>query len=182
MCLPGTFKLTRSLTHLWSLSSDADQLAKKKLSDLSPVSETLIPYQSGDVLELDEVWSFVFMRVNQVWLWTALCRRIRQIVAYVNGDHSAETCRVLWNRIPLEYRQCHTFSDFWRAYALIFPEETHRSVGKETGETTHMERWNNTLRQRIGRLVRETLSFSKDDWWHDKVTHWFILSYNLGII
>jgi hypothetical protein len=60
------------------------------------------------------------------------------------------------------------------------PEKTHRSVGKETRETAHMERWNNTLRQRVGHFVRETLSFSKKDWWHDRVTHWFIVEYNLS--
>jgi len=43
-----------------------------------------------------------------------------------------------------------------------------------------MERWNNTLRQRVGHFVRETLSFSKKDWWHDRVTHWFIVEYNLS--
>jgi IS1 family transposase len=34
-------------------------------------------------------------------------------------------------------------------------------VGKETGLTAYIERLNNTLRQRISRLVRKTLSFSK---------------------
>lgn len=102
-------------------------------------------------------------------------------MAFVNGDHSLETCQKLWERIPEDYRFCHTFSDFWKAYSLVFPEETHRSVGKETGETAHMERWNNTLRQRIGRFVRETLSFSKNEWWHDKVIQWYIISYNLDV-
>ncbi|MDE0907720.1 MAG: hypothetical protein OSB18_10125, partial [SAR324 cluster bacterium] len=36
------------------------------------------------------------------------------------------------------------------------------------------------LRQRVGCFVRETLSFSKKDWWHDRVTHWFIVEYNLS--
>ena len=40
--------------------------------------------------------------------------------------------------------------------------------------------WNNTLRQCVGRFVRETLSFSKKDWWHDRVAHWFIVEYNLS--
>jgi len=146
------------------------------------VSETLLPSQAEDVLELDEVWSFVYTRSNQVWLWTALCRRTRQIVAFVNGDHSLKTCQKLWEQLPEGYRQCHSFSDFWKAYAAVFPQETHRRVGKETGETAHMERWNNTLRQRVGRFVRQTLSFSKDEWWHDKVTQWFIVTYNLSII
>jgi insertion element IS1 protein InsB len=34
-------------------------------------------------------------------------------------------------------------------------------VAKETGETAHVERHNNTLRQRLGRLVRKSLSWSK---------------------
>jgi len=34
-------------------------------------------------------------------------------------------------------------------------------VGKETGETAHIERWNNTLRQQLARFLRKTLSFSK---------------------
>jgi len=32
---------------------------------------------------------------------------------------------------------------------------------RETGETVHVERWNNTLRQRLARFVRMMLSFSK---------------------
>ncbi|CAD7851862.1 MAG: hypothetical protein, partial [Olavius algarvensis Gamma 1 endosymbiont] len=40
-------------------------------------------------------------------------------------------------------------------------KEQHRPVGKETGETNHVERWNNTLRQHLSRFVCKTLSFSK---------------------
>ncbi|MGK7915046.1 MAG: IS1 family transposase, partial [Prochloraceae cyanobacterium] len=32
---------------------------------------------------------------------------------------------------------------------------------KGTGLTSYIERFNNTLRQRVSRLVRDTLSFSK---------------------
>jgi IS1 transposase len=53
----------------------------------------LLPAQAEDVLELDEVWSFVFIKTAKYWLWTAMCRRTRQIVAFVIGDHSAETCQ-----------------------------------------------------------------------------------------
>jgi IS1 family transposase len=41
------------------------------------------------------------------------------------------------------------------------------AAGKETGLTAHVERWNNTLRQRLGRFVRKSLSFSKSDLMHD---------------
>jgi IS1 family transposase len=95
----------------------------------------------GDVVELDELWSFVKRKTNKRWVWVALCRRTRQVVAYVIGDRSAATCRQLWQRIPPTYRHCHTFSDFWKAYAAVFEDETHQSVGKESGQTSHIERW-----------------------------------------
>jgi insertion element IS1 protein InsB len=40
------------------------------------------------------------------------------------------------------------------------------AVGKETGETAHAERWNNTLRHCLARFVRKTLS-SKSLMMHD---------------
>jgi len=143
--------------------------------------DTLLPATPNDVLELDEIWSFVGKKEDPRWLWTAMCRRTRQIVAFVIGDRSKATCLRLWKSIPEEYQHCHTFSDFWAAYQHVFPAETHHCVGKETGETAHMERWNNTLRQRVGRYVRQTLSFSKSDEYHHLVTTWFIIQYNEGL-
>ena len=111
-----------------------------------------------------------------------MCRRTKQIIAFVIGDRSAKTCKKLWKRIPVSYRSCHSFSDFWDAYDKIFPEETHCSVGKDSGETNHMERWNCTLRQRVARFVRKTLSYSKAEYMHHIVTRWFIVEYNLDIM
>ena len=91
----------------------------------------------------------------------ALCRKTRQVVAYAVGDRSKRTCQRLWEVIPQGYRQGHCFTDFWAAYAAVIPEEQHSAVGKATGETAHVERWNNTLRQRLARFVRMTLSFSR---------------------
>ena len=108
-----------------------------------------------------------------------MCRRTRQIVAFVIGDHSARTCAKLWAKLPESYQRCHSFSDLWEAYAKVFPKETHRSVGKGSGETNHMERWNNTLRQRLARYTRKTLAFSKSDDMHQLVTKCFIFDYNL---
>ncbi len=75
-------------------------------------------------------------------------------------DRSKKACQRLWEGIPDNYRQGHCFTDFWAAYRAVIPEEQHTAVGKETGETAHVERWNNTLRQRLARFVRMTLSIS----------------------
>jgi len=119
------------------------------------------------VLELDELWSFVGKRSLKRWVWLALCRRTRQIVAYAIGSRGQETCQVLWERIPLSYKASILYTDFWDAYTNVLPAERHRATGKGAGQTCHVERFNDTLRQRTARLVRKTLSFSKLDTMHD---------------
>jgi IS1 family transposase len=155
---------------------------KQKAKTLPEVAETLDPARADDVLELDELWSFVSSKDNQRWVWIALCRRTRQIVAFFVGDRSEASCRQLWERLPEAYRRCRTFSDFWDTYQKVFATGKHQSVGKESGETNHVERWNNTLRQRLARFVRKTLSFSKSDFYHELVLRLFIIRYNIECI
>jgi len=152
------------------------------VAQLPKLIDTLLPARAGDVLEVDEMWSFVARKLDKRWIWTVICRRTRQIIAFVIGDRSEATCRRLWEAIPSAYRGCRSFSDFWRAYANVFPTHTHQQVGKETGETAHMERWYNTVRQRLARFTRKTLAFSKNDLNHELITRWFIIEYNLEIL
>jgi IS1 family transposase len=158
-------------------------MAKKKAAELPPLSETLVEPNADDpeatTLELDELWSFVFKKLNQSWIWIALCRKTRQVVSRAVGDRSKETCQALWDGIPAAYKSGHCFSDFWQAYQAIIPEDQPTAVGKETGETAHVERWNNTLRQRLGRFVRKTLSFSKSTLMHISCLDLFLHRYNL---
>lgn len=46
-------------------------------------------------LELDELWSFVLKKACKRWVWLALCRATRQVVAYVIGNRDEGTCRKL---------------------------------------------------------------------------------------
>jgi len=144
--------------------------------------ETLLPAKKKDVLELDELWSFVYCKAFKRWIWIALCRRTRQIVSYFIGDRSEQSCRLFYKLIPKAYRKCHSFSDYWEAYQKVIANGRHTMVGKESGETNHVERWNNTLRQRICRFVRKTLSFSKSDEMHELYLHLFIYDYNASLI
>ena len=155
---------------------------KQKAQALPGVAETLDPARADDVLELDELGSFVSSKDNQRWVWIARCRRTRQIVAFFVGDRSEASCRQLWDRRPEAYRRCRTFSAFWDAYPKVFATGKHQSVGKDSGETNHVERWNNTLRQRLARFVRKTLSFSKSDFYHELVLRLFIIRYNIECI
>ena len=146
--------------------------------NLPPLKKTLARANKRDVLELDELWSFVHHKDNKRWVWLAQCRRTRQIVAYAIGDRSEQTCRVLWERVPRHYKRCVLFTDFWKAYTKVLPEEQHRARGKEHGQTNHIERFNNTLRQRLSRFVRKTLSFSKTEEMHEISLLLFLHDYN----
>jgi len=102
-------------------------------------------------------------------------------VAYVTGDRSEATCRKLWDAIPKSYRDGTCYTDFWQAYAAVIPDDQHEAVGKETGETAHIERFNNTIRQRLARFVRRTLSFSKSQLMHNICLRLFLWRYNMDI-
>ena len=116
-----------------------------------------MPNQAGDVLEFDELWSFVAKKTQECWLWLALCRRTRQIVAYTIGDRSQEGALSLREHVPESYRRRATRRDFWLAYEAAFPQRTHRFCGKEEGETNHAERFFGTVRSRLSRLVPKVL-------------------------
>lgn len=144
--------------------------------------DTLLPAANGDVLELDELWSFVGSKACQLWLWVALCRRTRQIVGWTLGDRSLQSACDLRAALAPGYRNRRTRSDDWDAYASAFPQHTHRCGGKHEGETCHVERWFGTLRARTSRLVRRAYSFSKHAENHLDAFHLFITTYNLAIL
>ena len=54
-----------------------------------------------------------------------------------------------------------------------------RQIG---GQTNHVERWFNTLRQRLVRFTRKTLAFSKRQDLHDGLVHLFICDYKRRVI
>lgn len=113
-------------------------------------------------VQMDELWSFVDDKGNKQWVWLALDVTTREIVGCYIGDRSAEAAIKLWQSMPAVYRQCAiVYTDYWQAYAKVLPSSRHRAVGKESGLTSYIERFNNTLRQRVSRLVRKPLSFSK---------------------
>jgi insertion element IS1 protein InsB len=72
----------------------------------------------------------------------------------------------------------NSYTDFLKVSASVIPQEQHTALGKETGETAHVERWNNTLRQRLARFVRMTLSFSKSEVMHEACLLLFLHRYN----
>jgi IS1 family transposase len=131
------------------------------------------------VIECDEMWSFVFSKAIKVYIWLAIDRTTREIIGCYLEDRSRQSAQKLWASLPGVYRQCAvTYTDFWEAYKTVIPSKRHRAVGKESGQTNHIERLNNTFRQRISRLVRKSLSFSKKMDNHIGAIWYFIHDYN----
>ncbi len=130
--------------------------------------------------EADELWSFVGKKSNKQWVWIAMDANSRQIIAFHVGDRSKKSARALWKKIPAIYRNNATFyTDEYASYEGVIPANQHQAVTKKTGKTNHIERFNCTLRQRVSRLVRKALSFSKKLENHIGAIHYFICHYNL---
>jgi len=134
------------------------------------------------MLDVDELRSFVFRSKDKVWVWIAMNRETREIVASACGDRTENTCRILWDRVPSAYKEAIVFSDYWGAYQAVIPSDQQRLVGKETEETAHIERWNNTLRKHLARFLRKTLSFSKYVKIHEIFLKPFIHRYNIELL
>lgn len=131
-------------------------------------------------IQLDEMWTFVGKRANKQWLWLALNPVNRQIVAFHVGGRSGADAQAFYMKIPEVFRQdAAFFTDYWQAYQQAIEQEQHFAVGKDSGLTAYIERFNNTLRQRASRLVRKALSFSKCLDNHIGAIKYFICNYNL---
>ncbi|MEM6837323.1 MAG: IS1 family transposase [Cyanobacteria bacterium P01_C01_bin.120] len=120
-------------------------------------------------VECDEAWSFVGNKGNKPWIWLAINRDTRDIVGMHVGNSPKAMLRersragagVLYQSLTPIRQYVVCYSNFWEAYETVIPSKRHQAVGKDSGQTNRIEQFNYTLRQRVPRLVHETLSFSK---------------------
>jgi insertion element IS1 protein InsB len=130
--------------------------------------------------ELDELWSFVGKKANRNWVWIAMDAATRQVIAFHVGDRSSQSATALWEKIPaMDQEQAMFYTDQYAVYTGVIPPARHRAISKLARKTNHVERFNCTLRQRVSRLVRATLSFSKNLANHIGAIKYFICHYNL---
>lgn len=148
-----------------------------------PREAVVTPKVKGKLtVQMDELWSFVDDKGNKQWVWLAMDAATREIIGCHVGDRSRVSAVALWQSLPSVYRQCaKVYTDCWEAYETVIPSKRHFSVEKDSGLTSYIERLNNTLRQRVSRLVRKTLSFSKKLENHIGAIWLFIHEYNCKI-
>ena len=113
--------------------------------------------------EVDELWSFVGKKANRQWVWIAMDATTRQVIAFHVGDRGQASAEQLWANLPAIYRERALFyTDQCAVYKSVIPPARHCAISKLARKTNHVERFNCTLWQRVSRLVRGTLSFSKN--------------------
>ena len=128
------------------------------------------------------MWTFVGHKKRKVWLWLAVERASRRIVAWVTGRRDAATARRLWDALPGRYRRhCRYFTDLWEAYVGVLPAKRHQRCPKGHGGTNIVEAVNCALRQRCGVLVRKSCSFSKSLEMHNIRIKLVIDNYNSNL-
>jgi len=127
-------------------------------------------------IQADELWSFVQKKANKRWIWVAYDPVHRLVVAYHIGSRGKKAAKQFWNKIPAILKNCFFETDDWEAYRSIIPAEKHK-LGKDL--TFYIEGFNATVRARVSRLVRKSLSFSKIDKWHNLAIGWFFWKFNL---
>src|SRR5262245_39374895 len=104
-----------------------------------------------------------------------------QVIAFHMGDRSRRSAKQLWAKMPETQRQHATvYTDQHVAYEGVIPAAQHRAISKLARKTNHVGRFNNTLHQRVSRLVHGASSFSKKLAHRIGAIKIFICHYNLA--
>jgi len=125
-------------------------------------------------------YGHLFKKRQRIRLAPDVCTR--EIIGVYIGKRNKKGAEGLWNSLPAVYRQCAiSYTGFRNSYAKIFPSGRHRPSAKGNGKTNYIERLNLIMRQRVSRLVRKTLSFSKNMENHAGAVRDFVHHYNASI-
>ena len=112
----------------------------------------MVLWERVEAAELDEMWSFVGNKGCRRWLWLAIDRKTRAVLAYVFGRKKDGVFRKL--KALLEpFGITMFYTDDWGSYGRNIEAGRH-TVGKK--HTQAIERKNLTLRTRVKRLCRRT--------------------------
>lgn len=139
----------------------------------------------GGSFQLSQLIILRFLRHNhKQWVELGLDIKSGEMVGCYVGDRSGEggACG-LWQSL----QACVSTK---RSAVAVFGQHMSKpflslgtlAVSKKSGKTSLIERFNCTLRQRVSRLVRDTLSFSKKLDNHIGAIRYFIHSYNSSLL
>lgn len=94
---------------------------------------------------------------KKCWVWLAVNRLTRRIVAFATGSRGVKTLKKLWQQIA--HLPCAYYAtDTWRAYPKLLPAQQHLITKKETYT---VEAKNAQVRHYLARFHRRTKCYSK---------------------
>jgi insertion element IS1 protein InsB len=111
------------------------------------------------------MWSFVGAKARERWLWHAIDHHSGRVLAYVVGTRKDAVFLKL-QALLAPFGISRYYTDKAGVYRRHLPPEQH-TVGKLTMQK--IERKHLTLRTRLKRLARKTLSFSRSCVMHDLI-------------
>lgn len=127
-------------------------------------------------IQADELWFFVNSKTKKRWIWVAYDPVSKLVIAHHIGGRGKRAAKKFLQKIPPQLRDCAFETDHWEAYKTIIPSKQHKT---KKDLTYYIEGFNATIRARVSRLVRKTLSFSKKNKWHNLAIAWFFWQLNL---
>ena len=133
-----------------------------------------------DCLEIDEFWTYVGRKTNNIWLIYAYHRESGEIVAYVWGKRDLKTAQKLrkrLRRLGITYERIAM--DKWDSFRTAFKED-QEIVGKR--HTVGIEGNNCRLRHRLRRVFRRSCCFSKKLLYHWKAFSLAFFYINYGFV
>ena len=107
-------------------------------------------------VEADEMWSFVKQKANKQWIWIAMDKQTRQIIAFHVGDRSHESAKQLWANLPAVYREQAMFIRINIPSHRDHSGAQHKAITKHARKTNHIERFNQEIPRSLlrGYLVK----------------------------
>ena len=112
---------------------------------------------------IDELWTFVARKKDDFWVWLALSRRNLQVIAFFVGGRDLKSAQVLWERVPVAWKECLVFTDAYPVYERLLAQTPllHCVSTKSGGYTSAVEGANNALRQGVSYLGRKSSAFAR---------------------
>ena len=117
------------------------------------------PFQqlTNRVYEIDEMWTYIGRKANEVWILYILDRKTRTVIDFRVGSRSKKNIRSLTDQL-LNAKPKAICTDGLTLYKTLVPGNIHRVTPMST---RHIERHNLNLRMHLKRLSRKTICFSK---------------------
>ena len=110
------------------------------------------------VYEIDELWTYVGKKTNDVWISYAINRLTKEVVSFVVGPRTKARLSCATSA-TLALKPAKVCTDGLHTYRTLVPPGIHH-IGLP--HTRHIERFNLTLRTHLKRLTRKTICFSKN--------------------